>query len=507
VESAEVTLSDIGSEPGSAAEELGSAAENHENPDHENHEPGPDAEELEPTAGNPEPGPAAEELDPAAEHSELSEDERAELERLRTETAALHSQPDGEADGKARRRHLSWRTPVSIVLIVLGCILAPVAVIGSWASLEVSNTDRYVATVEPLIHDPAIQNYLTDQITTQITSRLNITGVVNQAASQLNSKGLTRISSLLSQFGPQIASAVTGFVHSTVHSVVSSPQFATIWVTVNRITHQQLVKVLSGQGSTSISIRNGQITLDLGPFIAATKTDLIAHGFKLASQIPPVHPTLVLFQANDLGKAQTLYRLVKAGRIVLIVLVLLLLAAGVWAARRRRRALIGAGLGVAASMLVLGIGLNIGRGIYLSSVPSTFPSDAAAAAYDALVHFLREALRVVLLVGLVIAIGAFFTGPSRAAIQTRSALKSGPEWIRHYGERRGVSTGPAGQWTYLHRRGLRIGAVALFALIFVFWGEPTVLVVVVLVILLLVVLGLIELIGRPVAEPETASQT
>ena len=187
---------------------------------------------------------------------------------------------------------------------------------------------------------------------------------------------------------------------------------------------------------------------------------------------------------------------------MLIVLALVFLAAGVWVARRRRRALIGAGLGLAASMLVLGIGLNIGRSIYLGSIPSTFPSDAAAAAYDALIHFLRVTLRVVLVVGLVVAIGAFFTGPSRAAVQTRSWLKSGPDWIRHYGERRGVSTGPAGQWTYLHRRGLRIGAVALFALIFVFWGQPTVLVVVVLVILLLLVLGLIELVGRPVAEPE-----
>jgi hypothetical protein len=360
---------------------------------------------------------------PAAENNAISEDGRAEPERLRAEAAEHHSQ----ADGKARRRSLSWRTPVSIVLIVLGCILAPVAAIGSWASLEVSSTDRYVATVEPLIHDPAIQNYLTDQITTQITNQLNITGVVNQTASELNSKGLTRIGSLLSQFAPQIASSVYSFIHSTVHSAVSSSQFATIWVTVNRVTHQQLVKVLSGQGSTSISIKNGQITLDLGPFITAAKTDLIAHGLKLASQIPPVHPTVVLFQANDLGKAQALYRVIKAGRIVLIVLVLLLLGAGVWVARGHRRALVGTALGLAASMLVLGIGLNIARGIYLSSVPAgTFPSDAAAAAYDALVHFLRQTLRIVLIVGLVVAIGAFFTGPSRTAIQTRSALKSGP---------------------------------------------------------------------------------
>jgi hypothetical protein len=160
---------------------------------------------------------------------------------------------------------------------------------------------------------------------------------------------------------------------------------------------------------------------------------------------------------------------------------------------------------VAASMLVLAIGLLIARSIYLSSVPSNvLPADAAAAVWDAFVHFLKVGLRVVLLVGLVVAIGAYFTGPSHTAVRTRSGLTSGIDWIRHYGERRGVSAGPVGEWTYLHRRALRIAAVALVALIFVFVGEPTVLLVVVLVIVLLVLLGLIELLGRPAEPPVPA---
>jgi hypothetical protein len=268
-----------------------------------------------------------------------------------------------------------------------------------------------------------------------------------------------------------------------------------------------VVKVLSGQGNGAISTSNGQITLNLGPFIAVVKQDLVAHGFALASNIPPISPTVALFQAHDLGKAQAGYRLITTLKIVLPILALVLLAAGVWVARGRRRALIGAALGLAGSMLVLAIGLLIARSIYLNSVPpSVLPGDAAAAAFDAMVYFIRVGLRVVLAVGLVVAIGAFITGPSRAAIQTRSALKSWLGWIRNFGERRGVSTGPAGEWTYAHRRGLRIGAVALFALIFVFWGHPTGLVVIVLVIVLLLVLGLIELIGRPPAEPGTVAE-
>jgi hypothetical protein len=397
---------------------------------------------------------------------------------------------------------------VSIVLIVLGCIVGPVAVLGVWAGNEVSDTGRWVATVEPLIHDPAIQNVLTDKITAQITSRLNLTGTIDQASTQLNDRGLTRISSLLNTFGPQIASSVTGFIHSTVHRIISGPRAAKIWVQANTVAHQAVVKVLSGEGNGAVSTKNGQIVLNLGPFITVVKQDLVDHGFALASNIPPISPTVALFQANDLGKAQAGYRLIKTLKIVLPILALVLLAAGVYVARGRRRALIGAALGLAGSMLVLAIGLLIARSIYLNSVPPTvLPGDAAAAAFDAMVYFIRVGLRVVLAVGLVIAIGAFITGPSRAAIQTRSALKSWLGWIRNFGERRGVSTGPVGEWTFAHRRGLRIGAVALFALIFVFWGHPTLVVVIVLVILLLLVLGLIELIGRPPAGTETAAQT
>jgi hypothetical protein len=440
-------------------------------------------------------------VEPDETPSGISQDERAELERLRAETAELRLQ----TAGRGRRRRFSWRASLSVVMIVLGCVLAPVAVLGVWAGNQVSETDRWVATVEPLIHDPAVQNVLTDKITTQITSHLNLNGTINQAATQLNSKGLTRISSLLTTFGPQITSAVTGFISSTVHTVLSSQAMARAWVQVNTIAHQSLVSVLSGQGKGALTTSNGQIVLNLGPLIAVVKQDLVARGFSLANSIPNVNPTVALFEAKELGKAQAGYRLITDLKIILPILVLALLGGGVWVARGHRRALIGAGLGLAASMVVLAIGLLIARSIYLSSVPSNvLPADAAASVYDAFVHFIKVGLRVVLAVGLVVAIAAFFTGPSRAAIQTRSGLKSGLGWVRTFGERRGVSAGPVGEWTYLHRRILRITAVALIALIFVFWGHPTVLVVILLVVILLILLGLIELIGKPAAEPETA---
>ena len=54
---------------------------------------------------------------------------------------------------------------------MIGCILAPLSVIGVWTANQVSDTNRYIANIEPLIHDPAIQNALTDKVTTAITSQ------------------------------------------------------------------------------------------------------------------------------------------------------------------------------------------------------------------------------------------------------------------------------------------------------------------------------------------------
>jgi hypothetical protein len=436
---------------------------------------------------------------PADAGSGLSADERAELQRLRAQ-ARGHGTPP-------RRRHLGWRAPVATVLIVLGCLLAPLSLLGVWAANQVSDTSRYVANVEPLVHDPAVQNALTDKITAEITTHLNVTAYANQAAAQLTSHGLPRVGALLQTFGPSISSAVTGFIHGQVHKIVTSPQFAHVWVQANTAVHQQLVKALSGQGGSSVSVSNGQVVLSLGPFINLVKQDLVKRGFTLVSKLPAINPTLSLFSAKYLVKAQSGYRLINDLKIVLPIVAVLLLAIGVYVARGHRRALIGAGLGLAASMLVLGAGLLVFRSIYLSSVPNNvLPANAAATLFDTLVRFIRQGLRTILVAGLVIAAGAFLTGPSVSAVRIRNAFASGLGWVRQSGEHAGVRTGPVGTWTYAHRKGLRISAVALAALLFVFWGRPTAVVVVVIAVLLLVVLGLIELIGsRPPAQSATAA--
>ena len=468
----------------------------------------PGASQAEPGAetdpGASEAKPGAGEARPEEDH--LTDDERAELQRLREEVAELQNHPPAEAP-PGRRRHLGWRAPVATVLIVVGCLLAPLSVFAVWTANQVSNTDRYVANVAPLIHEPSIQRAMTDDITSQITTRLNVKGLTEQAAGALTQRGLTRVGALLNNFSSQLASATYGFIHTQVAKIVASPQVARLWVQVNRQVHAQLVKALSGQSNGAVTISNNQVVLNLGPFINVVKRDLANRGLTIVTRLPNINPTLALFSAKYLVKAQQGYRLLNDLKWALPILTLVLLGLGVYIARSHRRALIGAGLGLAASMVILGLGLTIFRGVYLNSVPSSvLPADAAAVLYDTLIRFIRDGLRVLLVVGLIVAIAAFFSGPSVTAVRTRGAFKSGFDWLRRSGEHAGVSTGPVGRWTYTHRRALRITAISIAALVFVFWGQPTWVTAVVIAIVLLVVLGLIELIGRPPGQPQVAAQ-
>lgn len=382
-------------------------------------------------------------------------------------------------------------------------MFAPISVVAVWTANQVSNTSRYVENVSPLITEPAIRSALTDRISKAVSDQIDVKGIANQAAAQLSSRGLPKLGSLLSSFSGSIASGVNGFIHSTVAKIVSSPQVSKLWVQGNRIVHKQLVLALSGQKS-SITTSNGQAVIGLGPIIDQVKRNLAARGLTVVNKLPPINPTFPLFSAKYLVQAQSLYRLLNTLKWVLPILAILFLAAGIYIAPRHRRALVGAGLGLAASMLVLGAGLAIGRTIYLNKLPGTVSADAAAVAFDTIVRFVKQGLRVLLVLGLIVAAAGFFTGPSVTAVKTRQAFRSAFAALRGTGERAGVTTGPVGTWVYRHRTALRITAVAIAALVFVFWGTPTGLTVLIIAIVLLLVLGLIELIGRPPAQLKPA---
>jgi hypothetical protein len=431
----------------------------------------------------------------------MAGEEQSELERLRAEVATLRAQVRQEGRPGAAERRQRWRTIVATLLIVVACVLAPLGVVAVWARNQVTNTDRYVATVAPLAEDPAIQQAITDKITTQVFTYIDVKGLTTQAVQALSSRGNLppQVADQLQALAGPIANGVESFTRSQVARIVQSQAFADAWVQANRLAHDELVKALTGEGGGAVTVTGDSVSVNLAAFIQTVKQQLTAAGFTLAARIPEVNASFTVFQSADIARVRSAFNLLNTLGIWLPVIVLILLALGVYVAKDHRRALVGAGLGVAAGMVVLALGLAVFRSVYLNGVPAdVLPHDAAAVLYDTIVRFLRAGLRTILVLGLVVAAGAFLTGTSVTAVRSRQTLARWLAWLRGGAEQAGLRTGPVGAWVGAHKRALRIGAVVVAALALVFWSRPTGKVVIGLALALLVVLAIIEFLGRPV---------
>ena len=437
--------------------------------------------------------------------SALSDDERAELERLRTEVSRLRAREDAreggsapDGGGPARQR---WRTIVATLLIVVGCVLAPLSVVAVWSSNQLTNTDRYVETVSPLADEPAIQDAIAGKITAEVFTYIDVEAITTQALEALGNQGLPpQVATQLQALSAPLASGIESFTRSQVDRVVQSDAFADAWVAANRVAHEQLVAALTGTGSGSITVENDTVSVNMAALIQTVKERLVDRGFTLAERIPEVDASFVLFQSQDVARAQRAFNLIDTLGVWLPIIALLLIAIGVYVAKSHRRALVGAGIGVAVGMVVLALGLTIFRTIYLDAIPSdVLPHDAAALLYDTVVRFLRLGLRTVLVLALIVAAAAFLTGPSVTAVRTRRGITTAIDRLRGGAEQAGWNTGPVGAWVYRNKTVLRIAAVSVAALALVFWGRPTGKVVIGLSLALLVVLAIIEFLGRPSA--------
>jgi hypothetical protein len=415
----------------------------------------------------------------------LTGDERAELERLRGEVDALRA--------PRQRRH--WKSIVAGILITVGCLLAPVSLATVWVHNQVADTDRFVATVSPLIREPTVQAALTDRVTDTVFSYVDVQALADDAVNALAAQGLPpRVSDRLHDLTGPLAASVRGFVHTKIAELFASPQFAQAWDRTVRTAHEQANAVLSGQAS-AVAIKGEDVVLDLAPFIDSAKQQLTESGLTIVARVPEVHPTIAVAKADDLVRAQTAYTTLDRLATWLPWVTLALLALGVYLARDHRRALLATGLGVAASMLVLAVALLVSRAVLLDSVPGR-SAPATAASFDIVARFLRDGLRTVLVLGLVVALGAFLTGPAVTAVRIRGGASQGLRWLREQATRAGLRTGPVGGWVHTHRVALRGAVLGLAVLIFVFLDRPSGVAVLVIASLLVVCLAVIQFLDQ-----------
>ncbi len=356
-----------------------------------------------------------------------------------------------------------------MLTITIGCLLGPPAVVALWASGIVGDTDRYVETIAPLAEDPALQAAVTEDITNEIFSRLDVDTLTTRAVDALGSQLPPDVAQQLNALSGPIAAGIRSAAQDQVARIVASDTFAQAWTEANRAAHTALVAALSGKDSGTLQIQNGTVSVDLSSFAAAVKDRLAETGFALANQIPEIDAEFVILQSDDLAQVQRGYDVLSTLGFWLGPICGAVIALGVYIARDHRRAFIGAGLGLAAAMLASGIALFLAREAYLDAVPaSVLPGEAATVLFDTAVRFLREVIRAVGLLGLVFAAGAFLTGHSVTATRIRAALgraaQATSDGLASLGLRSDRLSDSLRTHGHLWRAGLVVLAVAAFVI-------------------------------------------
>ncbi len=427
-----------------------------------------------------------------------------EVQRLRQRVAELEAELAAPPPVPATGAGHGWRSVVSATLIIVACVLAPLAVTAVWANRQISDTDRYVATVAPLADEPGVQAAVADEVTAEVIDRIDVSTLTSDIVDGLARQDLPpRAVAGLQAIQVPLTTGIESFIGSTVDKIVASEEFAKAWVEANRVAHAQVVKLLSGEQGGGVSAQGDQVTINLAPIIAQVKQRLIDQGYTAADKVPEVDKSFVLVSSAGVTKAQRFYGLLDTLGYWLPVISLTLLAIGVYVARSRRRALIAGSLGFVAGMVVLGVGLIVARLLYIDAVPSdVLPASTAGTIFDTLVRFLRTGLRAVAALGLVVALAAFFVGPSPSAVRARGVLTHGIGGVRDSAESHGVQTGRVGRWTFEHKRGLWAAVVLLGGLSLLLWSQPTAGIVIWTAVAVLVGVGLVELVSRPAAVGE-----
>ncbi|MBV1848924.1 hypothetical protein [Catellatospora tritici] len=364
----------------------------------------------------PEPGepeePRVVSVDPSEAHDTVAD---------RRPTEPLPPTVAPPSRGGQAVRGLRW--VLAFVLAVLAATLVTGSVLARFARAQLLDTDKYVETVAPLAEDPQVQSAVIERVTHEVMARLPIQQLAGDLA---NAVGLPRAQSIIDLATPAITNWLTGQVHRIVTDVVHSPQFATVWIQINRAGHQGLANILTGQDGRYVHAEDATIVLDLGPVLALARQNLVDRGFTLAAHIPDMSIPYPVAEVEQLPTIQKYVRLLQMSATWVPILALLLLGLAVWAAPNHRRGLL---MGLLLSALMVGVALaanQVARDrAAQQAVARGFDRSVTLDVYDTVVRSLLYALGTVLLVLLLGAVWTVLAGPSPVARRLRGLVNKG----------------------------------------------------------------------------------
>ena len=389
-----------------------------------------------------------------------------------------------------------WRRALVAVLVILSVVLAPLGVVAIFVRNLVLDTDTYVETVAPLAHDPDIVQVAADRLTDRLFESVDVEQRIEDA-----------LPDRAEFLAGTLTTALEGVTRDAALRLLESDQFQTFWEKANRQAHSLVQAALTGEGPDAVRIKDGRVVLDLQPLLRQVRERLQDRGVTVFDDVEFDRDlAFELFDASSIESAQGVVRVLDTAAWYLEILAVVFLAVALVLSGNRRRTLVRWGIGLFIAMAVTAVAIALSRNAYLNAVSGPGLSrSAAGSAFDILVRFLRNAVRVLAVIGILVALGALLVGDSKIAHRTRATARrlvtgrseGAPGWL------------PPGfaRWIAGHKNPLRLLGLAVVVLVLLSWDRPRPITVLVLVVILVVYLALLELLGRAPKDDAAAAAT
>jgi hypothetical protein len=328
---------------------------------------------------------------------------------------------------------------VAWTLVVLGILVAVLAVIAGYVRYQALDTPTVEETATELIDNEHIRDQIAAQLVDQLFSNVDVEADLRQ-----------RLPPDQKRLAPPLAGAARALADRAAGRLLERPRVQDLWIRSIVQAHEALVALLDDD-TTALSTEGGYVVLNLRPLVIQLG-DQVAIVGRVADRLPDSAGHIRIMQADQLETAQDLTQLLKRVAMVLWLVPFALWAIAFWLARGRRRAIlrtIGLGL-VAVGLLVLIVRRVAGNYVVDDLVKSDAVRPAADDAWDILTALLADGGWTVLGLGVIAVVAVWLSGSSASATATRRELAP-----------------------FLVRPEFAFGAAALLFLLLILWG-PTV---------------------------------
>jgi hypothetical protein len=286
------------------------------------------------------------------------------------------------------------RSLAALLVLLVGALMVPVATAGWWVRETVVPAGAYLDTVAPLAVD--------DDVVAAVEKRLT-----EQTMATISDASGDQLPAALRQRVEQLVGLV-------VTRVVEDPSFADAWRASNKVAHDEVVEILSGDSAAVQVGADAEVYVQLAPLGTEIRRQLDQAGVPFARSLPLVDATLPIGHADDLVRARMGYDLLERYGRALPVVVLVLIGLGLLIANRRMQALGWTAFGALGCLGLLATGIVVGRLYYVQSLPSGISEAAGTAVFDTVTAGLRVDIIVVAVGSLAVLLLSAVLGRSRS---------------------------------------------------------------------------------------------